>query len=506
MKKTPHLKETLSALFAAALLLPPASSHAAPAAAPLTQASKEKHLPVIRVNVTNQPYDFIRPWSKKAPYSRRALGAVLSNKRVLVTADLVANANYVEFEKAETGEKVAAVVDAVDYEADLAILKASDDKFLDSIKPMEVGHANVGDRVFAWQLESTGTLLSTPGSLTTVEVARYPIDDTALLIYRLTSSLQYRESSFTFPLVKDNKLIGLLMRYDSRSQNVDAIPAPVIEHFLAAAQLKTYHGPPRAGVLFAPMRDPQLRHYAGLKDDETGGVYITEVQKHGPGGNAGLLVGDVILAIGDSVIDQDGNYTDPLYGKISLIHLVSTKHFDGDVVKFKISRNGEIKNIDVKLTNRPAADYVVEPYTIDRAPKYYVLGGLVLQELSRQYLKEWGNEWFKKAPLRFVYMDRFQSELFQDDRKKIVILSQVLPSPATLGYEDLSALVVSKINGIPLKSLADVETALKNPIDGFHKIEFEENPSVIYLDAKEIDAQAGALMRNYGLPALKRLE
>ena len=221
---------------------------------------------------------------------------------------------------------------------------------------------------------------------------------------------------------------------------------------------------------------------------------------------AATLAAVDILRAGGNAIDADGNYTDPQYGKISLANLISTRSFDGDTVKFKIYRKGKTLEIPVALTNRPAKDYVIEPYIIGRAPKYYVLGGLVLEELSRQYLKEWGPEWFKKAPQRFIYMDRYQSELFKDDRKKIVVLTQVLPSPATIGYENLSFLVVTKINGVELKSLADVETALKNPVDGFDKIEFDESPRVIYLDAKQIEATAPALMQNYGLPAIKRLE
>ena len=61
----------------------------------------------MRVNVTGQPYDYVRPWQKRAPFSKRALGAVLPQGRVLVTADLVANQNYVELERAESGEKTA---------------------------------------------------------------------------------------------------------------------------------------------------------------------------------------------------------------------------------------------------------------------------------------------------------------------------------------------------------------------------------------------------------------
>lgn len=486
---------------------PAAAAHPSPP--PVTESStvqKQGQLQVVRVNVTSQAYDFIRPWSKRAPYTRHALGTVLSNNRVLVTAEMVANANYVELEKAESGEKTPARVDVVDYESNLAILKPTEDKFLDGIKPLDLKDAQVGDHVFVWQLESTGALLSTAGLLTTVEVTRYPLDDTSLLIYKVTSSLQYRDSSFTVPVVKDNKLIGLLMRYDARTQNVDLIPAPVINHFLEAASKKEYRGFPRAGVLFSPMRDPQLRRYAGLKGDETGGVYVTEVPKHGPAADAGIEPGDVILAVGDKAVDQDGNYADPQYGKLSLINLISTRSYDGDVVKFKIFHKGETRDVNVTLSHRPSEDYVIEPYTIGKPPKYYVLGGLVLQELSRQYLKEWGNDWYKKAPQRFVYMDQYQSELFPDGHKKVVFLSQVLPSPGTIGYEELNSLVVTKINDIPLNSLADVERAVKNPIDGFHKIEFEESPTVIYLDASQVEKESGALMKSYGLPAIKRLE
>src|SRR6266513_1417712 len=74
-------------------------------------ATKQKQLALVRVNVTGQAYDYFRPWQKKAPFSKRALGAVLSKGHVLVTADLVANQNYVELERAESGEKTAATVE-----------------------------------------------------------------------------------------------------------------------------------------------------------------------------------------------------------------------------------------------------------------------------------------------------------------------------------------------------------------------------------------------------------
>ena len=73
-----------------------------------------------------------------------------------------------------------------------------------------------------------------------------------------------------------------------------------------------------------------------------------------------------------------------------------------------------------------------------------MLGGLIFQELSRQYLSEWGTNWLKEAPQRFVYLDRFQSELFPDGNRRVVILSQVLPANSTIGYDDLAYLTVTK--------------------------------------------------------------
>src|ERR671925_974501 len=100
--------------------------------------SKQKQLALVRVNVTGQSYDYFRPWQKKAPFSKRALGAVLSKDRVLVTADLVANQNYVELERAESGEKTAANVRVIDYEANLALLEPTEKSFLDGITPIEI--------------------------------------------------------------------------------------------------------------------------------------------------------------------------------------------------------------------------------------------------------------------------------------------------------------------------------------------------------------------------------
>ena len=468
--------------------------------------STQKQLALVRVNVTGQSYDYFRPWQKKAPFSKRALGAVLSKGRVLVTADLVANQNYVELERAETGEKTAARVQVIDYEANLALLEPTEKAFLDGITPLEItADTVVGDRLAAWQLEPTGALLATEGLVTTVQMTQYPIDVGEFLTYRISIPMQYRENSYTVPLVKNNKLAGLLLRYDSRSQLLDAIPAPIITHFLKEADSQNYRGFPNAGFSFFPTRDPELREFAGEKG-KGGGVYVTNVEPKTPAMKAGLQVGDIVTAVADREIDQNGNYLDPLYGKIEFTNLLTAHANSGDVIPFRVERNGKPIQLNVTLEHRDAKDYVSPPYNFDQPPRYYVLGGLIFQELSRQYLKEWGPTWERSAPQRLVYFDRFQSELFPDGNRRVVILSQVLPADSTIGYDDLAYLTVTKVNGKEIKSLDDLAEAVKQPIAGFIKIETEEDPKQIELDAAQVAAEAPNLQENYGISSLQRLD
>src|SRR5437764_1606919 len=322
---------------------------------------KPKELSLVRVNVTGQPYDYVRPWQKKAPFSKRALGAVLPQGRVLVTADLVANQNYVELERAESGEKTAANVVVVDYEANLALLEPSEKKFLEGLAPLQLAlDTVVGDRLAAWQLESTGALVVTEGLVTTIQMTHYPADIGQFLAYRISISMQYRENSYTVPIVKNNKLAGLLLRFDSRTQVLDAIPAPIIAHFLKDAETQHYRGFPSAGFSFFPTRDPQLRRFAG-QTGKAAGVYVTSIEPNTPAAKAGLQVGDIVVSVRNNEIGQNGNYVDPLYGKIEFTNLITARSYVGYTLDVRIQREGKPMQLDFILDHREVNDYVIPP-------------------------------------------------------------------------------------------------------------------------------------------------
>ncbi len=470
---------------------------------PADKAGGSENPSILRVNSTNQAYDFFRPWTKKAPVARRGLGTLIDGGRILVTAELVANNTFIELEKAGTAEKSSATVERVDYECNLAILRPSEPDFIKGMKPMSLDRGvRVGDRATVLQLEPNGEIAETTGVVTSIAVGGYPLDNMGLLLFRLSAPMQQRDGSFTLPAVRNGKLLGLLMRYDARSQTADLISSPVIEHFLKESEKEAYGGFARAGIAFSATRDPQLRRYIGL--NEPGGVYVTDVIAAGTADKAGLRKGDVILAVDGKPIDQDGNYEDPEFGRIAFSHITNTISHPGDTLTFRIFREGNVLEIPIKLEVRDRSKILSESYVLDRAPRYIILGGMVFMELSRPYLQEWGADWPKEAPQRLVYYDAFQNELPQD-RGKIVFISQILPSPDTLGYENLDNLVVSKVNGREIRSLDDLAEAARHPVDGFQKIELEEDPGVLFLDAAAIEANRDKLIQKYSLPALQRL-
>jgi len=250
--------------------------------------------------------------------------------------------------------------------------------------------------------------------------------------------------------------------------------------------------------------DPQLRRYLGIADKD-GGLYVESIVNGGAAERAGLKEGDIILDVAGNPIDSHGNFQHPLYGSMSISHLVRCAFQVGDSLKYGILRAGRNLTLDIFLDHRSPEDFLVPPYVIGTPPLYFILGGLVLQELSRSYLKAYGKQWSLVAPIHLLYYEHNQNSLKNNNREKIVFLSEVLPTSYTVGYETLSNIIVTHINNQAILKLEDVPAALKTPVNGFHKIEFEQRPKVLYLDSTEISVINEQVRKRYNLPTLENL-
>ncbi len=84
-------------------------------------------------------------------------------------------------------------------------------------------------------------------------------------------------------------------------------------------------------------------------------------------------------------------------------------------------------------------------------------------------------------------------------------MSQVLPSPITLGYQQLSGLVLEKMSGHEIKNLAELAKAVDEISNGDIVFEFRDEPGKLILQADGLPAISEKIGKDYGLPALRRL-
>jgi len=468
-----------------------------PAAVP--KANPDIQRALVRVTVTSQGYLFHRPWQQRRPATQSAIGVVVADSRVLVNAALVADQRYIELETIDKRQKASAKVEVVDYEANLALIAPLDPAFLSRHAAMPLcDDVRPGDTLTVAQVKPNGDIVPGNGEVTSIELGLYS-QTNLFLTYRLDNALQYRFNNLTLPVLKGNKLAGLMLHQNPGDRTIDVIALPVIRHFIKDAAQAGYEGFPTAGFLYGAMQDPQLRRYIRLPENLTG-VYVQKVLKGSPAYAAGLRAGDVITRMGSVTVSNTGQYQHPDYGQTSLAHLIRTEYYVGQEMPTEIFRDGRQMTLSIVLDHRGPDRFLVPPYLFDRRPDYLILGGLVLVELSIPYLQEYGNEWLTSAPVDLLYYHQNQDYLDGDQREKIVLISDVIPTPDSIGYESLSDLELLAVNDKPIGKLSDIPAALAYPINGFHTFAVKQHPKTIYLDAARLNQTNDIIQQRYRIP------
>ncbi|MGC6426220.1 MAG: PDZ domain-containing protein [Akkermansiaceae bacterium] len=459
---------------------------------------------VVRVNSTVQTFSASQPWEKTPPRKRRGLGAVLENQTVLTTAKMAADAIYLELQSADSSRNIPAQVIAIDYEANLALLgPANEAGFLSSLTPTMIAEPlKQGDELNIVQLQDKGTTQTTKGVIRSLELLSTFVSGRYFLSYEVKATIQTESNSYTLPAFKENKLAGILTSYDSKEQNCDIISVDIIRSFLEDARDGAYLGFPSLGVGYSSTEDPNFRAWLKLPEDQ-GGLYLSRIIPGGSAAASNFKKGDVLLSIAGFAIDRKGYYQHPNYGPLFWTHLVRGAHQVGETIPVRILREGN--EIELPLTLKRSTERLIPTHLHDQAPPYLIKGGLVFQELSLPYLKAFGKEWSSRAPLNLLDVYYDPENHAKEGRRRVLILTRVIPTDATIGYERVASQIVTSVNGNPVAGLPELAKALaQTPASGLHEINTDGSPYRIYLDqtlADRVDQQFKAS----GLPSLSRL-
>ena len=460
---------------------------------------------LVKLSVTCQKYNPASPWKKYDEKTRSGYGCILPSRRILTTADIVQDSTLIRIKKSSSPEFFTARVEVVDKDADLATLSVEDKSFFTDLTPVELGPpVHLDQPVKFLVFEESNQLREIPGTIVKISVEDYYLGWEQYLVYGAAVNFEDRGGGWSEPVFAGGKLIGLDMSYSAANQYAQIIPSLIIRHFLDGIRPSGYRGFPSPGLGWSKIVNPDLRKYldlpAGLE-----GVYIRDILPDSFAA-AILKVGDVLLSVDGLDLDAEGYYRNPVWGKLSFLDIISRLHYPGDPLELRVFRRGRVIKLSAPLKVMTRKDYLVPVVGSGVQPRYIVFGGVVIQELTLDYLKAWGKDWKDKADKKYLYYYDYEAQKPTAARRRLVILNKILPDDVNIGYQNLRDNIISTVNGRPISRLEDVAEALRHPPGKYHSFTLEEYRRQVVLPVKGIRAADLRIAKRYGIGKLANIQ
>jgi hypothetical protein len=448
---------------------------------------------IIYIEVTSKEYSYIQPWARSENKVFKT-GVVINDHQIITTADGIADQTLIRLQKGGGGLFSLGTVVWVDYQADLAVLTTDETDFWKGLQPAQIADpvpVSGPAHILRWNGDH---LDDRSGDIEQMLVDNSVLSFVSVPVLKIDSSVT--AAGYGEAAVAGNKLIGLVSQ--QAGDAVGAIPTSFISSILQARAAKTYTGLGYFDFTWDPVQNPLCLDYLKLPGPARG-LIVKEIGLK-PGVVSLIKPHDVILQIDGFDIDIEGNYHDPDYKKLSLENLSSRNKWAGMDCHFKIWRDGKEQDITYRLPKAEYSDELIPGQTFDQVPPYVLAGGFIFVPLTGDYLRSWGADWRQHAPFRLSYygMDKVTPE-----HPERVVLSQVLPNQINIGYESLRNTVIDEINGMKIKRIADVATALKSPVNGFDIFIFApgEPTHEAVLDASALDDADQEIMARFHIPS-----
>ncbi len=447
---------------------------------------------VVKIRVISQAPDYAEPWNPGPITQGSGTGFVISGKQILTNAHISSNARFIAVEKEGDSRQYEARIKFIGHDCDLAILEVLDDSFLNDLTPLSFGNVP--------SLNSTVTVIGYPIGGKRLSVTRGVVSRIDYQVYSHSSADSHlaiqidaaiNPGNSGGPVLQDNVVVGVAFQAYRRNvaQNVGyMIPVTVIERFLKDLEDGQYDRYVDLGLYSFPLINGAHRRAIGLKPDDYG-VMVSGVLSVGAAAGT-LKAGDVLLSIQGFPIDSNG-YVE-MDGRRILMAEVVERKFKGDKVKLKILRNR--KEMEVTVALKIPWPYLMQARRHDVEPRFVLVGGLLFQPLSFGFMNSRNT---KDINLLYHYSLFLENELYLD-KPEIVVLSKILPDPINAYLNSFVNSIVLKINNKKIKTLADVSTAFKAPVD-YYVIQLMSKERPVVLERREIIKARKRILRRYNV-------
>ncbi|MBP7950277.1 MAG: trypsin-like peptidase domain-containing protein [Verrucomicrobiales bacterium] len=448
---------------------------------------------IVRVECASIIPDYRTPWNPGLPSGGSGTAFLIGPNLFLTNAHVVSNANRIIIKKVGDAQPYPARIRHIAHDCDLALLELRKPDAFNDVTPMEIG-------------------TEIPKLDTTVKVVGYPVGGERISVTRGVVSridfVAYSHSGVDHhlaiqidaainpgnsggPVGQGGKVVGVAFQGYSGNvaQNVGyMIPVPVIRRFLKDVEDGKYDHYVDLVATDFPILNPAQRKALGLPDDGRG-IMVATVNSQGSAGGV-LQTGDVLLEIDGKAIASNG-FIDLGGEQVDMSEIVERK-FAGEKVKVKVWR--ERQALDLEMELKPFTAYLMNARQYERRPEYVTFCGLVFQPLDLDVMMAHN---ISKPRVRYYFNYYSTNEIFKE-RPQVILLTQVLPDSINTHLRDYVHTVVEEINGVKIKTLRDVKTALEKPVEGDHvRILLEGEGRPIVIEKGRIAAAQQRIMEQY---------
>ncbi len=449
---------------------------------------------IVKIYTVSLVYDYNEPWNVRSRRSGGS-GTIISNKRILTNAHVVANSSYIEVKRYGTTKRVRAKVLFVSHQADLAILSVDEKGFFDGVKPLEFDSIpNIQDRVTVYGFPKGGNTLSvTSGIVSRIEHSRYVHGGESFLAIQIDAAINPGNSGG--PAISSGKIVGVVMQEMRRSQNIGYIvPTPMIKHFLDDIKDGRYDGFASMGVDTQSLENEAIREMYGMDKNSSGELVIDIVYNSSAKGI--LKKGDIITHIDGHKISNDGSVEFRRHQYTSYKYFIDL-HQIGESVVLDIIRDKKPLKLKVKLTKRADDFLLVKTMRFDKPPQYFIYGGYVFVPLTRNLLSSTNRSLTK---LRYL-----SSKWVTKEQEDVVLLLKVLASRISHGNYSISLWDISRVNGKKFASFKEFYRLVTQNSNKYVVLEDEDGAKVV-INSKEAEKENPSIIARYGIKSDRSID
>lgn len=478
------------------LLASAAAVTAQPKPGALAQAPERS---VVQIITFAQQPNWVEPWRFSGVAKSTGTGFMIEGGRIMTNAHVVSWAKQILIRRYQDPKPYPAEIEYVGHDCDLAVLKVSDPDFYEGMKSLSFGDLpEVRSTVVTYGYPAGGDQISyTRGVVSRIEMQGYVhISNRSFLSVQTDAAINPGNSGG--PVIQDGKVVGVSFQGNPGLENTGFfIPPNIVRHFLKDIEDGEYHGFPDIGVALASLQNPAMREYLQLADNQ-GGARIDRILFPFEKTHELLQENDVLLQVNGYEVGSDGL----IQFKGNRVHagVAFDEAQHGEVVDLVIWREGKEVEISVPVyVNRVDA---IEGNQYEEPP-YFIVGGLVFTELSRNFLGASGGQPDSDSLYELMFTRHVSEEAM---RKRPVVLATILSHEANADFAIRTKSILDEVNGKRIASMQDLVQAVESNEAEFHRFRFIQGKRMEAMNREQADQVTREVLLTYRIPSDRRLK